>query len=77
MNRESKNPKNWNYEETVAQVEGIIEQIESGSLPLEEVFDKFAIAVEYLRECESFLAIGKERMNLLIETLEEQEEIDF
>ncbi|AFY75571.1 MAG: exodeoxyribonuclease VII small subunit [Hydrococcus sp. C42_A2020_068] len=77
MNSDRKNNKNWNYEETVAQVEKIIEQIESGSLPLEEVFEKFAIAIEHLRECESFLAIGKERMNLLIETLEQEEDIEF
>lgn len=77
MNSDRQNNQNWNYEETVAQVEKIIEQIESGSLPLEEVFEKFAIAIERLRECESFLAIGKERMNLLIETLEKEEDIEF
>jgi exodeoxyribonuclease VII small subunit len=72
-----RNHKTWNYEQTVTQIEEIIEQIESGSLSLEEVFEKFAIAVEHLRECESFLAIGKERMNLLIETLEQEEDIEF
>jgi exodeoxyribonuclease VII small subunit len=76
MNSDRNNNKNWNYEETVIQVEEMIEQIEAGSLSLEEVFEKFAIAIERLRECESFLSIGKERMNLLIETLE-QEEIEF
>jgi exodeoxyribonuclease VII small subunit len=66
--------KTWNYEVTVTQIEEIINQIESGSLPLENVFEKFAIAVEYLRQCESFLNQGKDRMNLLIETLEEEPE---
>jgi exodeoxyribonuclease VII small subunit len=69
--------RQWNYEETATQVEEIIEQIESGSLSLEEVFEKFAIAIEQLRQCESFLAIGKERMNLLLETLEREEDIEF
>ncbi len=64
--------KNWNYEATVAEVEAMIEQIESGSLPLEEVFDKFAIALEHLNQCEGFLNVGKERLNLLIEILEEE-----
>jgi exodeoxyribonuclease VII small subunit len=77
MNSDRNNNKNWNYEETVIQVEEIIEQIEAGTLSLEEVFEKFAIAIERLRECESFLAIGKERMNLLIETLDNEEEIEF
>lgn len=64
--------KSWNYESTVAEIEEIIEQIESGSLELEEVFEKFEIAVERLHQCESFLDRGKERMNLLIETLQEK-----
>jgi exodeoxyribonuclease VII small subunit len=77
MKLEPKNNHNWNYEETVARVEEILERIESGSLPLEKVFEEFAIAVEYLRKCESFLALGKERMDLLIETLEQEEEFEF
>jgi exodeoxyribonuclease VII small subunit len=59
----------WNYEVTVAEIEQIISQIESGTLPLEDVFENFAIAVEQLRQCEAFLNEGKQRMNLLIETL--------
>ncbi len=67
----AKRSKTWNYEATIAEVEEIINQIESGSLPLEDVFDKFAIAVEQMRRCENFLNRGQEKMNLLIETLEE------
>ena len=70
-----KRNKNWNYEATVAEIEAILEQIEFGSLPLEEVFAKFAIAVEHLQACEAFLNRGKQQMNLLIENL--AEEIDF
>lgn len=72
MPSRSKRPKNWNYEETVAEVAEIIQQIEFGSLPLEEVFKQFEIAVERLQQCEAFLNQGKERMNLLIEKLEEK-----
>ena len=59
----------WNYEETVDRIEAIIDRVESGDLPLEEVFDQFAVAVECLQECESFLARGKEQMDLAIELL--------
>ncbi len=59
----------WNYEETVDRIEAIIERVESGDLPLEEVFEQFAVAVECLQECESFLARGKEQMELSIELL--------
>ena len=63
--------KGWNYEAKVAEVERIIAQIEAGKLELEDVFDQFATAVEYLRECESFLQHRQQQVDLLIETLKE------
>ncbi len=62
---------NWTYEETVAQVEDIIAQIESGELDIAQVFDRFADAVQHLRQCETFLADRRQQMELLIETLSE------
>jgi exodeoxyribonuclease VII small subunit len=59
----------WNYEETLDRIEAIIDRVESGDLPLEEVFEQFAVAVECLQQCESFLARGKEQMDLAIELL--------
>lgn len=74
----SRSQKNnaWNYEQTIAQVEMIVEQIESGSLPLEAVFEQFSLAIEQLRQCEEFLIQRKERMELQIETLEAKPEPD-
>jgi exodeoxyribonuclease VII small subunit len=65
-------PDTWNYEVTVEQVETIIKQIEAGELELAEVFDQFAAAVKYLRQCEVFLQERQQKMDLLIETLEEE-----
>ena len=70
-------PQKWNYENTVAEVETLIDQIESGDLPLEAVFEQFAIATEQLQKCDRFLAQGKKRMELLIETLSEENDIAF
>ncbi|MEB3312235.1 MAG: exodeoxyribonuclease VII small subunit [Snowella sp.] len=66
-----KTSKEWNYEESINHIEQIIDEIESGSLPLDTVFSQFAIAVEQLQRCEAFLNKGKEKMELLIETLED------
>ncbi len=68
----AKKKTNWNYEATVAKVEKIISQLESGELELAEVFTEFSTAVEYLRECEAFLNQKQEQMILLVETLTEQ-----
>jgi exodeoxyribonuclease VII small subunit len=65
----------WNFEETVAQVEIAIAEIESGNLPLEDIFNQFEKAVQQVRQCEDFLNGGQERIELLIETLDQP--IDF
>ena len=62
--------EDWSYEETVDRIEAIIDRVESGELPLEEVFEQFAVAVGCLQECESFLMRGKEQMALSIELLD-------
>ncbi|MDZ8050259.1 MAG: exodeoxyribonuclease VII small subunit [Aulosira sp. ZfuVER01] len=59
----------WNYEVKVAEIEKIITRIETGELELEQVFDQFTTAVEYLRQCENFLQQRQQQVDLLIETL--------
>jgi exodeoxyribonuclease VII small subunit len=75
MKKGQKQQKNWSYEVTIADIEETIQQIESSSLPLEEVFEKFAIATKQLQDCEAFLSQGKHQVSLLIETL--GQELDF
>lgn len=67
-------PGDWKYEEAVSKVETIITRLEMGELELAEVFDEFAIAVEYLRQCEAYLAQRQQQMDLLIETLADETE---
>lgn len=64
----------WNYEETVAKVEEILARIEAGELELADVFEEFSAAVDYLRQCESFLAERQKQVDLLIETLTDEAE---
>ncbi|HEY9818165.1 MAG TPA: exodeoxyribonuclease VII small subunit [Candidatus Obscuribacterales bacterium] len=66
-------PDDWHYETTVAEVEHIIEQIEMGELELADVFEQFATAVQYLQQCEAFLSEHQQHMDLLIETLAEED----
>ena len=61
----------WNYEQTVARVEEILETIEGGELELTEVFSQFAVAVESLQQCENFLSAQREQVELLLENLGE------
>ncbi|MEI1373751.1 exodeoxyribonuclease VII small subunit [Nostoc sp. UHCC 0926] len=68
----SSSEEGWNYEAKVVEIEGIIARIESGELELEAVFEQFASAVEYLRQCESFLQQRQQQVDLLIETLSDE-----
>ena len=64
--------ESWSYEAAVAKVETIIARIEAGESELEEVFEQFAAAVEYLRQCENFLHERQQQMDLLVETLRDE-----
>lgn len=67
-------PADWNYEDTVSEIETIIDRIERGELQLAEVFSQFATAVEQLRQCEQFLNQQQQQVDLLIETLLDEPE---
>lgn len=68
-------PPNWSYEATVTEVETIINHIERGELPLADLFDQFAVAVEHLRQCETFLTRQQQQVDLLIETLLDESDL--
>ncbi len=66
----------WNYEATVNQIEVIVARIESGELDLADVFEQFSAAVDYLRQCEAFLADKQQQMDVLIETLMDEKDLN-
>jgi exodeoxyribonuclease VII small subunit len=66
---EAKSSPDWNYEATVAKVEEILSQIESGELELAEVFEQFVTAVKYLDQCETFLEERRQHIELIVEQL--------
>jgi exodeoxyribonuclease VII small subunit len=66
---EAKISPDWNYEATVAKVEEILSQIESGELELAEVFEQFVTAVKYLDQCETFLEERRQQVELIVEQL--------
>lgn len=68
-----KKQTDWNYEEKVAEIEAILDRLESGELSLEEVFEQFEVAAKSLKECDRFLESGRQRMELAIEILKDEE----
>ena len=68
-------PEDWSYEETLARIEAITAQLETGEMPLAEVFDQFSEAVSSLNQCDQFLQAKQKAAALLIETLVDGEEV--
>ncbi|PZO61214.1 MAG: exodeoxyribonuclease VII small subunit [Phormidesmis priestleyi] len=62
-------PADWSYEATLSRIETITDQLETGELPLETVFEQFAEAVSALQQCDQFLQSKQQSAALLIETL--------
>ncbi|MEO1182305.1 MAG: exodeoxyribonuclease VII small subunit [Cyanobacteria bacterium J06636_28] len=69
MPRAKKSADNWNYEAAVEQVEAIITELETGDLPLANIFEQFEKAVTELKKCDTFLQTKQQQAQLLIETL--------
>ncbi len=68
-------PEDWNYEATLRRIEVITNQLETGELPLAEVFDQFSEAVGALQQCDQFLQQKQQQASLLIETLVDDEAV--
>ena len=68
-------PPDWHYEATVHEIETIIGQIETGNLDLAEVFEQFDQAVQYLKQCDIFLANRQQQMDLMIEQLGDETQV--
>lgn len=69
MPRAKKSTDNWNYETAVEQVETIINDLETGDLPLADIFEQFEKAVTELKKCDNFLQEKQQQAQILIETL--------
>ena len=69
-------PQDWSYEETILRIEAITRQLETGELPLAEVFEQFEEAAGALQQCDQFLQAKQKQASLLIEMLASEEGAD-
>lgn len=69
MPRAKKAAETWDYEASIEQVEAIITNLETGELPLADIFEQFEKAVTELKKCDTFLQEKQNQAELLIETL--------
>lgn len=66
----------WRYEVAIAEVETLIDQIESGELDLAEVVERFQQAAQTLKTCEAFLQQKRQQVEIIIEQLEQVDQTE-
>ncbi|MCF2970716.1 exodeoxyribonuclease VII small subunit [Synechococcus sp. Nb3U1] len=66
----------WRYEVAIAEVETLIDQIESGELDLAEVVERFQQAAQTLKTCEAFLQQKRQQVEIIIEQLEQVDQAE-
>ena len=72
--------KNINLEKSLADLETLVEELESGDLPLEKAMKKFEEGIKLTRGCQAALKEAEQKVEILLksaggdETMEEFDE---
>ena len=60
-------PKSAGFEQTLAELEQLVAQMESGKLPLDEALRHFERGVQLTRECQEALQSAQARVQVLVQ----------
>lgn len=60
--------KNIDLEKSLGQLEGLVEELESGDLPLEKAMQKFEQGIKLTRECQTALKDAEQRVEVLLKS---------
>lgn len=55
------------FEESLAELEKLVEQMEKGDLPLEEALQSFELGVNLTRTCQKALQEAEQKVQILLE----------
>lgn len=69
--------KNMNFEETMKNLENIVQELEKGTLNLEDSVKKFEEGMELSKKCNEMLQNAEKKITVLIKKDEELAEENF
>lgn len=72
----TKKAANVNFESQLQELEAIVEQLESGELPLDEALKVFEKGVKLSRQCQQLLADAEQKVTILMDNQEQAFEVD-
>ena len=64
-------------ESTLAELEALVERLESGDLPLEQALGEFERGMKLTRECQSVLKGAEQKVEILLSSDEDAEPVPF
>jgi exodeoxyribonuclease VII small subunit len=60
--------KNFDLEKSLSELEAIVEELESGDLPLEKAMQKFEQGIKLTRGCQSALKDAEQKVEILLKS---------
>lgn len=60
-------PKTPDFEQALQQLEGLVEQLEQGDLPIEDALKAFEEGIGLTRDCQNILQQAEQKVQLLTE----------
>ena len=55
------------FEQSLTQLEGLVSQLESGDLPLDQALARFEQGIRLTRECQGALSAAQQKVQLLLQ----------
>ena len=69
--------KKFNLEKSLADLENLVEELESGDLPLEKAMKKFEEGIKLTRGCQAALKEAEQKVEILLKSAGGEELEDF
>jgi exodeoxyribonuclease VII small subunit len=69
--------KSFNLEKSLAELEELVEELESGDLPLEKAMKKFEAGIKLTRGCQTALKEAEQKVEILLKSAGGEELEDF
>jgi exodeoxyribonuclease VII small subunit len=68
--------KNINLEKSLADLEALVEELESGDLPLDKAMKKFEEGIKLTRGCQAALKDAEQRVEILLKSAGGEESME-
>ena len=69
--------KKFNLEKSLSDLEALVEELESGDLPLDKAMKKFEEGIKLTRGCQTALKDAEQKVEILLNSADSEELDDF